>query len=655
MSSLAWAHLPGSLYPERHPPRDSAIDEWARINVGRWVPAWRNGLSSHAKVARLAVAREAEVHAFSDDDIVTRLRQAARACVLHDEPADPALALVREAAWRSLRLMPYETQLIGATCLVAGQMAEMQTGEGKTLTAGLAAALVASAGVPVHVITVNDYLADRDARELGPLMSFLGLSTGTIVTGMEPVDRRKSYACDVAYCTGKELVFDYLKDRAGHGAGANQARLRLGAMLGSRGPTTLLRGLHFGIVDEADSVLIDEARTPLILSANAGPTAATELLTQALALAAQMAHGKHYELHLGRRELHLLPAGRLWLTERCVTLGGEWAVRHAREHWALQALRAVHLFRRDEHYIVKEGKVQIVDENTGRALPGRTWEHGLHQIVETREGCPLSDQASTIARITYQRFFRRYLRLAGMTGTAQEVRKELWTDYGLSTVVVPTNRPCIRQLAPHESLSTTGQKWQRIADRAAEMRAAGRPVLIGTRSVKASEELSAVLLARGLAHRVLNAMQDADEAELVAQAGEAGRITVATNMAGRGTDIKLGEDVRQRGGLHVILSEFHESPRIDRQLFGRAARQGDAGSGQAIVSYEDPLFAQHAALYLPWARRWDRVEPRSMARAIDLLRSRAQAAAEHLHARIRREAVKEDQRLETSLSFSGRH
>jgi preprotein translocase subunit SecA len=655
VSALAWAHLPGSLYPERHAAPVTGLDEWARIHLGRRLPARHSRLGAHLRTAQRAVALEPQVRLLDTATLAARLRSAARQCVLNDGPAEWALALVREAAHRSLGLQPYPAQLAGAMCLIAGQMAEMQTGEGKTLTAGLAAAVVACAGVPVHVITVNDYLAQRDADELRPLMALLGLRTGTIVTGMEAGERRASYACDVAYCTGKELVFDYLKDRSAHGAGANQARLRLGAMLGGREPPTLLRGLHFGIVDEADSVLIDEARTPLILSENAGPTAATGLLAQALDLAARMAPGEHYELHEGRRELHLLPAGRLWLTESCVLLGGEWTVRHAREHWALQALRAIHLFRRDEHYIVKEGKVQIVDENTGRALPGRTWEHGLHQIVETREGCPLSDQARTVARITYQRFFRRYLRLSGMTGTAQEVRQELWTDYHLRTLVVPTHRPCVRQVQPTQCLATESLKWQCIAERARELSAAGRPVLIGTRSVSASERLSAVLREHGLVHRVLNAMQDAGEAELVAEAGVAGRITVATNMAGRGTDIKLSPEVCERGGLHVILSEFHESPRIDRQLFGRAARQGDPGSAQAIVSFDDPLFAGHAALWLPWLRAWGGRGSASAASAAALLRASAQRSSEHLHARTRRQAVKEDQRLETSLSFSGRH
>ncbi len=564
------------------------------------------------------------------------------------------LSLVREAAVRSLGQRPYPAQLMGASCLLQGQMAEMQTGEGKTLTAGIAAAAAACAGEPVHVITVNDYLTRRDAEELGPLFSFLGLGCGFVVTGMSPDDRRTQYARNVTYCTGKELVFDYLKDRAAHGPGTSQAQLRLRRATGDTPRPTLLRGLFFGIVDEADSVLIDEARTPLILSENAGEGSAEDLLRQALRMTEEMRPGEHYDLHEARRELHLLPAGRLWLTERCLPLGREWGMRHVREHWTLQALRARFLFHRDEHYVVKDGKVLIVDENTGRAMPGRTWEQGLHQLIEVREGCALSDEARTVARITYQRFFRRYLRLAGMTGTASEVRGELWRDYSLCTVVVPPHRPCIRRTWPAACLPDEDGKWEAIAQSARSMVEQGRPVLIGTRSVGASERLSQVLSRRGVPHAVLNALQDAHEAELVAAAGQAGRVSVATNMAGRGTDIRVEAAVLERGGLHVILSEFHDSRRVDRQLSGRTGRQGDPGSAQAIVSVADRIFTQQEGFAFNLMRNAMRWVPMLGPLVLEGMRRRAQARTERLHERTRKEAVKQDERLETSLSYSGR-
>lgn len=655
MTPLAWAHLPSSLYPERSAVNESAFEEWSRAWIGRMLPTLKLGIDAHRRVAERAEQLEALVSPLDDATLRARLRTAARASWNHGRQTELALALVREAAVRSLGVRPFATQLMGASCLLAGQMAEMPTGEGKTFTAGLAAAVAAVAGIPTHVITVNDYLARRDAEQLAPMFAFLGLSIGTIVSGMELGERRSSYFCDVTYCTGKELVFDYLKDRAAHDVGMNQAQLRLSRLLGAQRVPALLRGLYFGIVDEADSVLIDEARTPLILSENAGTTAATALHEQAIGLAASMKRDEHFALHRGARELHLLPAGRMWLTEQCVSLGGEWAVRCAREHWVLQALRAEHLFHRDEHYIVKDGQVLIVDENTGRALPGRTWEHGLHQIVETREGCPLSDQSRTVARITYQRYFRRYLRLAGMTGTAQEVRQELWRDYGLSTVVIPPNRPCVRRVMRTRCSPTEADKWSMCADSARYMLSMGRPVLIGTRSVGASERLSAILRQSGIAHQVLNAMQDEREAELVAQAGQSGRIMVATNMAGRGTDIKPPPVVLERGGLHVILTEFHESRRIDRQLFGRAARQGDPGSAQAIVSLEDPLFTQRARTWLKLGGPIASSSPALASPSVEVLRVMAQRSAERLHERTRRNAVKEDDRLEKSLSYSGRY
>lgn len=654
VTQLAWAHLPASLYAERAAPAAEGLDAWLRGAAGDLPQRVLRGIRWHRAIAHRAEALAPEAAALSDETLRERLRRIARASGRTGQGRDEVLALVREAATRSLAQRPYAEQLMGASCLLQGQMAEMQTGEGKTLTAGLAAAAAACAGEPVHVITVNDYLTRRDAEELRPLFSFLGLSCGFVITGMAPDERRTQYARNITYCTGKELVFDYLKDRAAHGPGTSQAQLRLRRATGDVPRPTLLRGLFFGIVDEADSVLIDEARTPLILSENAGEGSAEDLLRQALRMTEEMRRGEHYELHEARRELHLLAAGRLWLTERCLPLGREWGMRQVREHWTLQALRARFLFHRDEHYVVKDGKVLIVDENTGRAMPGRTWEQGLHQLIEVREGCALSDEARTVARITYQRFFRRYLRLAGMTGTAAEVRRELWRDYGLCTVVVPPHRPCIRRTLPAACLPDEQAKWEAIAQSARALVEQGRPVLIGTRSVGASERLSGVLAARGIPHAVLNALQDAHEAELVAAAGQAGRVSVATNMAGRGTDIRVEAAVLARGGLHVILSEFHDSRRVDRQLFGRTGRQGDPGSAQAIVSTADRIFAQQQGLAFALMRKALGWVPMLGPLVLEGMRRRAQARTERLHERTRKEAVKQDERLETSLSYSGR-
>jgi preprotein translocase subunit SecA len=653
-----------SVYPQRPERPAQPLDDWVRQRLGPLRHRLQPRIGWLRHIADAAAAQRPAAQALDDTALQARLPALARQVWQGGQPAQidrvgqaaalaEGLALVRELARRTLGMEPYEAQLMGAAALAAGLLAEMQTGEGKTLTAGIAAALMAMAGVPVHVATVNDYLAERDADEMRPLFDRLGLRVGTIVSGMDLDSRRAAYACHVTYCTGKELVFDYLKDRAAVGPESSQARQKLGGLLGAPTAPLLLRGLHFAIIDEADSIFIDEARTPLILSEKAGAAPDDQLYVEALALARQLREGEHYLLRQAHRELLLTPAGRQWLTEHCLGLGREWTVRTAREQLASQALRALHLFHRDQHYIVRDDEVQIVDEQTGRALPGRVWEQALHQMVECKEGCAYSDATRTLARITYQRFFRRYLRLSGMTGTAQEVRGELWRVYELETVVIPTHRPSQRRLGPTRCLPTEADKWHAIAERARQLAGAGRAVLVGTRSVEASERLSAVLTAQGVVHRVLNARQDADEAALVRAAGEPGTVTVATNMAGRGTDIKPPPEVKALGGLHVILSEFHESARVDRQLFGRAARQGDPGSAEAIVCLQDAIFRHHAPGALAQARQLG--APGRHHRVIDALRRSAQRRAEAIHARTRAAAMKHDQQIETLLCFSGKN
>jgi preprotein translocase subunit SecA len=521
------------------------------------------------------------------------------------------------------------------------------------LTAALAATLAASSGVPVHVVTVNDYLAQRDAEEMSELYVRAGLTVGSIITGLSPDERRRQYGCHITYCTGKELVFDYLKDRSSFGSDVSEKRHQLSQWV-NEGATDrpLLRGLHFAIVDEADSIFIDEARTPLILAVKIGPGANDSHFSKALALAAQLEEGRHYLKDHRLRSVHLTVIGRQHITQASLSLGGEWGVRLAREHWVVQALRAQHLFLRDQHYVVRENKVEIVDENTGRVLPGRTWEQGLHQMIETKECCEMSDRAQTLARITYQRFFARYLRLSGMTGTAKEVRREIRKAYRLRTLIVPTYRNCQRVRLQGAVTRDSDAKWQLIASRIESLVRQGRAVLAGTRSVQASEELSAVLRERGIAHRILNAREDAEEAALVSTAGEAGTVTVATNMAGRGTDIKLPSQVLACGGLHVVLSEHHESSRVDRQLFGRSARQGDAGSVEAIVAFDDDLFVQFAPALARIAASAPQGWPRKILLRLTL--AYAQRRAESQHRRARAEAVRVDDQLTEMMSLSGR-
>jgi len=641
------------VYPERLEPNENVFDRWTRHATGSLWLSLRPFRAQLADLAKRATALGPRLTDLDDRALAVQMRVQAMAAMRGGDLAE-VMAMVREAARRSLGLTPFDSQLMGAATLIAGKLAEMQTGEGKTLTAALAASVAASAGVPVHVVTVNDYLAERDAAEMRRLFDFLGLSVGIIVTGMSLEARAQSYACNITYCTNKELVFDYLKDRVAAGSRVSKAQLKVRSLFqGRQQQSLLLRGLHFAIVDEADSIMIDEARTPLILAEKGPAVQDAGLYASALALAREMIVDQHYELSLARRALHLTEAGCSALKERCQTLGEVWQSSHAREHLVAQALRALLLFERDQQYLVSEDrKVHIIDEYTGRILPGRTWEQGLHQMIETKEGCPLSEQNRTLARITYQRFFRRYLRLSGMTGTAREVASELHAVYAFEVVTIPTHRPCQRLRPPDQIFLNQTDKWQQVAAQAARLSASGIPVLIGTRSLEASERLSEVLAQAGLPHEVLNARQDAQEAEVVACAGQAGVITVATNMAGRGTDIRLGTGVAERGGLHVILTEFHDSPRIDRQLIGRCGRQGDPGCAMAMVALDDAIFTEHARPLLTLLRAWGRRD--AIARiGLTAMRWYAQRAAQQIHARSRRETLKQDRNVDTMLAFAG--
>ncbi|PYN85727.1 MAG: prepilin peptidase, partial [Candidatus Rokuibacteriota bacterium] len=375
----------------------------------------------------------------------------------------------------------------------------------------------------------------------------------------------------------------------------------------------------------------------------------------ALALATRLTGGRDFLIDERDRAVRWTDAGELRLDELAEPLGGVWAGRRRREELVRQALTALHLFQRDRHYIVRDRKVHIIDEFTGRLMSDRSWEHGLHQLIEVKEDCPVTARHDALARISYQRFFRRYLRLAGMTGTAREMAAELWSVYRLAVVSIPTNRPLRRRRYPDHVYATADAKWRAVVRRIATVRRRGRPILVGTRSVAASEHLSGLLAAAGLPHRVLNARQDKEEADIVASAGEAGRITVATNMAGRGTDIRLAPGVAERGGLHVLATERHEAGRIDRQLFGRCGRQGDPGSYQAFVSLEDEIVTVNASRVGRWLAA---LATRTPGRAGDWLAAlvvrRAQRSAERLHSRVRRDLVRYDERLETTLAFAGR-
>ena len=662
MSSSA-ALRPGialGRYPQREDLRESWLDRAAAGLTGlvRQRAFGRN--PGHGEFLSLVEAEGRLLSGQSDQDIkasVPELRRRLYSEGLSEELVARTFAIVREAAARRVGMRPFDVQLLGGRVMLDGKIAEMETGEGKTLTATLPACAAALAGIPVHIVTVNDFLVLRDAAWMKPVYRFFGLSVGTITEGLAPDARRAAYACDITYCTNKQLVFDYLKDRLMLGQEARRLHLQVEGLHADHPRTSrlLLRGLCYVIVDEADSVLIDEARTPLIISNVPAAPQNAQMYLEAVAMARQLVSGTDFAIRPREREVDLTDRGRRHAAEVAEPYGGIWIGARRREEMLRRALSALHLFHRDKQYLVRGNKIQIIDEYTGRVMADRSWERGLHQMIEAKEGCPITGQQETLARISYQRFFRRYLRIAGMTGTAREVARELWAVYRLPLVTIPTNRPVRRERIPGQVHVTAREKWAAIVEAVRRFHVAGRPVLVGTRSVAASEHLSELLKSEGLPHRVLNARQDQEEAEVIANAGTAGCITVATNMAGRGTDIRLAPGVAEAGGLHVLATERHDARRIDRQLFGRGGRQGDPGSFQSIVSLEDEviheIFGDRLVRLARWL--WRRPGPIQSALAERLV-TFAQRVAESHHAGIRRQLLRADDQLSDLLAFTGR-
>jgi preprotein translocase subunit SecA len=653
-------------YPERAEEQSGWHDRAAEFLFAAMIAPvsdrLRNSRYRLQKIVELTDRHERYFQAAPDEDLA-RHAQGMRARLRRDgfapELAGECFALVREAASRTIGQRHYSSQIMGGWALLEGKLVEMATGEGKTFAATLPACAVALAGYPVHVITVNDYLASRDAGIMAPLYRFLGLSVGTVVQGMSRQARREAYARSVTYCTNKELAFDYLRDGVVLERRNSRLHLSLESLRGeaSRDDQLVLRGLCYAIVDEADSVFIDEARTPLILSSATSSTREMDDYGFALEFARSLVPQEDHRADMFERRVVLTDSGKEKLDDYAAESGleGLWTSVRAREELVIQALSALMLYQRDHHYVVSESKVQIVDESTGRVMPDRSWERGLHQLIEAKEGCALTERRETLARMTYQRLFRRYIRLSGMTGTASEVTREIKSVYRLGVARIPLHKPSRRIHGRGCVCATLEQKWNTTADIVERLAVAeGRPVLVGTRSVKASEEISAILARRGIEHALLNAKQDESEADVIALAGHQSRVTVATNMAGRGTDIQLGPGVAEKGGLHVILTEYHESRRIDRQLFGRCARQGDPGSCEAVVSLEDEIFT----VYAPAATRWVSRLARSRKKLPDVvywgLKTLAQFSAERKNAHVRIQNLKQDRRLGRILAFSGR-
>ncbi|HEV3142606.1 MAG TPA: preprotein translocase subunit SecA [Gemmataceae bacterium] len=582
----------------------------ARERLG---PNWWNylkmwfGWPSKRRLARAALQIdlirhwEQEFGALSENELrmkATRLRGRARGGESLDKLLPEAFGMVCVASQRALGMRPFDVQLAGGVVLHHGAVAELATGEGKTLTAAAPVFLNALTGRGVHVTTVNDYLAKRDAEWMGPVYTMLGLSVGFLQQKMADVERKEMYRRDITHGTASEFGFDFLRDKLKIKSGQQPATNFWTPWLAngsSVDPMALdprvQRGHYYAVVDEADSIFIDDARTPLIIGG------ATQLATKEECIvyiwsdrvARQMMPNDHFFLDEKKNKIELAEKGKQLMRWSNPPAGEHSHAMDKLQEHVERALWAHHRYRRDQHYMVHENKVVLIDEGTGRAQPDRHWRDGLHQAVETKEGVPITKATEHAAQITYQSYYRLYKKLAGMTGTCAQNWLEIFRVYRAWVVCVPTNKPCVREQWPDVVFSNESAKFDAVVQEVQRLHALGRPVLIGTRSVDKSEEVSRRLKAMGIDHDVLNARYHAQEAEIVKRAGVWGKVTVATNMAGRGTDIKPEQKVLEVGGLHVLGTERHDSMRIDRQLAGRAGRQGDVGSAQFFLSLEDEL------------------------------------------------------------------
>lgn len=543
-------------------------------------------VKSLSKLADKVIAYEDAMAALSDEELQAKtpafkayiqeeLEKGKKLQKILDGILPEAFAVIREAAFRVLGMKPYKVQIMGGIALHKGDIAEMRTGEGKTLTATLPVYLNALSGKGVHVVTVNEYLSKRDKEEMGQVYEWIGLTVGLNLNALAPYEKKEAYNQDVTYSTNSELGFDYLRDN-----------------MVIRAEDRVLRGLNYAVIDEVDSVLIDEARTPLIISGQAEQS--TNLYTAADAFVRTLKEERDYTIDIKTKQILITEEG-IDRAEAYFGLKNLYDLQNVNiMHHINQALRANYILFKDIDYVVAPGEktefeILIVDQFTGRTMPGRRYSEGLHQAIEAKEAIEIQAESKTMATITYQNFFRMYHKLSGMTGTAKTEEEEFRNIYNMSVTTIPTNKPILRQDQPDLIYVTMKAKFEAVADEVARIHKTGQPVLLGTVAIETSEIISKLLTRRGVKHEVLNAKQNEREAEIVKDAGQVGAVTIATNMAGRGTDIKLGEGVRDLGGLAVIGTERHESRRIDNQLRGRAGRQGDPGYSRFYLSLEDEL------------------------------------------------------------------
>lgn len=647
------------------PPLPEGLDGWVDSLQGWW-QRYRARNPALYRAARHCTRLQADYAGLDDAALQARLGESAG--WFRRDPVEggghllASLALIGEMARRTLHKSPYAVQYMGALALHRGWLAEMATGEGKTLTVSLAAILAGWSGRACHVITANDYLAGRDAEQNTVLYRACGLQVAAAGGDLSPDQRQPCYDADVVYVTAKTLLGDFLRDRLLTRTGKGCERQALERWLSgqtaetSGSPLVLRRGLHTALVDEADSILIDEAVTPLILSAPRESPGLKQAVLWASELADQLRPGIDYQADTRTRLLVLHDGTHRLLEQRAGALLPEWRTPARREELIRHALMVRHFILPGHQYLVMEDKVVLLDEFTGRMTPERCLTAGLHQAIEAREGVPLTEPNESLGQMSFQAFFRRFDRLAGTTGTASEAADELWRIYHLRVVKIPTHKPRQTLECPTRVYAHAKDKWHAVVEEILRVHDQGQPVLVGVRSVESSRHLARLLADRGTAAELLNAERHAEEARIIARAGEAGRITIATNMAGRGTDILLDETSRRRGGLHVIIAECNESARIDRQLAGRCGRQGDPGSVVSIVCRQDELLIRFGSRF--WldplaARLYHSTRFRHLLCARQV--RAAQKIAENEAFARRKAVLQTDTWLQTALPFGESH
>lgn len=627
------------IYPCR--PLADFTPPWRGLKPGRL----RSPLAEARRLAA-AAAQEASVWQALAGEQRASLRQALRRDLRREGLTAPllarALGMAANCASETLGMTPRPGQLLAAAVLLDLRFAEMATGEGKTLALALAAAVGGLAGMPVHLATANTYLAARDAAWLAPFYQALGLTVAALPAAGDDEARRAAYQSDVVYSTARDLAFDFLRDSL---IFKKQPETASTAAVPSAKP--IMRGLCMALIDEADSILLDEADVPLILSRGVPHTARRAFLWQALAMARQLERDRDFSIGPAERNATLTASGEARMALLADPLGGAWTRARYRREAITLALTGLHACRRDEHYVVRDGAIELLDEITGRIAHGRVWSRGLHTVVALKEGLSPPAETDTVAQITFQRFFQRYWRVAGLSGTLLDARSELRDVLGAAVVRIPLHVPGRCQTLPPRLFENAEARWPAVCERVAALSGIGRPVLIGTDSVADSRAVSEHLLAAGIAHQVLNALNDAHEAAIIAGAGCSGRVTVATRMAGRGTDIELDAAARAAGGLHVLSCQNNPSRRLDRQLAGRAGRQGDPGSVEFWWLASSYTGKKTSHRWDTWAKCW------GMERLVWLERRWLQRREENRRAAMRAELLRQDIYWARRLAFAG--